>query len=136
MKIYTEISLSNFEPWSGAVDTFNKIYNEGKCDELETILEELYPDGMTETQLNDLLWFEPETVFEWLGIRSEEKIQDEIDELKEELEELVYNWTEECEELELDLDDERQALWVNDYKFDYDELKEKIKELEEELETY
>ena len=136
MKIYTEISLSNFEAWSGAVDTFNKIYNEGKCDELETILEELYPDGMTETQLNDLLWFESETVFEWLGIRSEEKIQDEIDELREELEELVYNWTEECEELELDLDDERQALWVNDYKFDYDELKEKIKELEEELETY
>ena len=36
-------------------------------------LEDLYPDGMDETELNDLLWFEPETVYEWLGIEGEEE---------------------------------------------------------------
>ena len=73
MKIYSETSLENFEAWSGAVDTLDRVREAGKCDELESILEELYPDGMSATELNDLLWFEPETVFEWLGIEEEEE---------------------------------------------------------------
>ena len=73
MKIYSETSLENFEAWSGAVDTLDRVREAGKCDELESILEDLYPDGMSETELNDLLWFEPKTVFEWLGIEEEEE---------------------------------------------------------------
>ena len=73
MRIYSEISLENFEAWSGAVDTIERVREEGKCEELESILEDLYPDGMSETELNDLLWFEPETVYEWLGIEEEEE---------------------------------------------------------------
>ena len=73
MKIYSETNLENFEAWSGAVDTLDRVREAGKCDELESILEDLYPDGMSETELNDLLWFEPETVFEWLGIEEEEE---------------------------------------------------------------
>lgn len=73
MKIYSEISLENFGAWSGAVDTLDRVKEENKCDELENILEEIYPDGMSETELNDLLWFEPEQVFEWLGIEEEEE---------------------------------------------------------------
>lgn len=73
MRIYSETSLENFEAWSGAVDTLERVREAGKCDELESILEELYPDGMSETELNDLLWFEPETVFEWLEIEEEEE---------------------------------------------------------------
>lgn len=77
MKIYSETSLENFEAWSGAVDTLDRVKEEGKCDELEALLEDLYPDGMSETELNDLLWFEPETVFEWLGIEEEEEEEEE-----------------------------------------------------------
>ena len=73
MRIYSETSLENFEAWSGAVDTLDRVREEGKCDELESILEDLYPDGMSKTELNDLLWFEPETVYEWLGIEEEEE---------------------------------------------------------------
>ena len=73
MRIYSETSLENFEAWSGAIDTLDRVREAGKCDELESILEDLYPDGMSETELNDLLWFEPETVFEWLGIEEEEE---------------------------------------------------------------
>lgn len=72
MRIYKEFDFDSFQPWSGAVDTYNRIQEEGKGAALETILDELYPDGMTETELNDLLWFEPETIFEWLGIEEEE----------------------------------------------------------------
>ena len=82
MKIYKEESLSNFEWWSGAEDTAQRIWEERGTEgwnELEAILEDAYPDGMDETELNDLLWFEPETVYEWLGIDGEED-EDEEDE--------------------------------------------------------
>lgn len=73
MKIYKEINLESFEAWGDAIGTLDKVREAGKCDELESIIEELYPDGMSETDFNDLLWFEPETVYEWLGIEEEEE---------------------------------------------------------------
>ena len=80
MKIYKEESLSNFEWWSGAVATADRIWEERGTEgwnELEAILEDAYPDGMDETELNDLLWFEPDTVYEWLGIGDEEDEDEE-----------------------------------------------------------
>lgn len=68
MKIYSETSLDIFCPWAGAKSTYDEIQEAGKLDELEAILEDLYPDGMSDTDLNDLLWFEPELVYEWLGM--------------------------------------------------------------------
>lgn len=73
MKISYDLDLDTFEAWSGAVDTLDRIREEGKTDELEAVLEELYPDGMDETALNDLLWFESETVFGWLGMKTDEE---------------------------------------------------------------
>ena len=61
MTIRYELDLNSFEAWSGAKETLERIQREGKCTELENILEELYPDGMTETELNDLLWFDSES---------------------------------------------------------------------------
>ena len=77
MKLYKELDLTRFEPWSGAVDTYNTIYNAGKLDELESLLEDLYPDGIEETQLNDLLWFDDEWVLESLGISEEDDDEEE-----------------------------------------------------------
>ena len=71
MKITSEMSLKNFKAWSGAKDTLNKLIELDKCDELEFILDDLYPDGLTDTQLNDILWFEDEWIFETLGIEEE-----------------------------------------------------------------
>ena len=68
MKITSEMSLKNFKAWSGAKDTLNKLIELDKCDELEFILDDLYPDGLTDTQLNDLLWFDDEWIYETLGI--------------------------------------------------------------------
>lgn len=65
MKATIELNLVNFEFWSGAKDhEFTNL----ELEQLEFHLEMLYPDGMTETQINDLFWFEEEFLCECLGI--------------------------------------------------------------------
>ena len=54
--------LSSYEPWSGAIETMDKINEAGMFDDLERYLEEIFPDGATITEVNDLLWFDGETV--------------------------------------------------------------------------
>ena len=76
MKITSEISLRNFEGWSGAVDTLNTLTDDQR-DALEANLEELYPDGMDESSLNDFLWFENDTIAEWLGFDDWEDLERE-----------------------------------------------------------
>ena len=73
MKIISDISVQDFDSWSGATETQNRIIEEGKVDEFDNLMEELYPDGLTDTELNDLLRFEEEWIFETLGIDSEEE---------------------------------------------------------------
>ena len=63
--------LSDYTPWSGAVDTWNQIKDENKVNELDSMLEEIYPDGLTMTELNDILWFDSEWVLSSLGIIEE-----------------------------------------------------------------
>ena len=57
MTIKTEQSLSNFEFWAGAKTNAGKL-SEEELDRIEAELEEFYPDGMDETELNDLFWFD------------------------------------------------------------------------------
>ena len=80
MKLYREESLSNFEFWSGARERA-KYLNDNDFDTIESILEELYPEGADETTVNDLFWFEEDTIAEWLGyLDFEELIADRTDE--------------------------------------------------------
>lgn len=71
MKLYRELDIHRFEPWGGAVEICNKIIDADKVIALENLLEELYPDGIEETQLNDLLSFDSEWVLEQLGINDD-----------------------------------------------------------------
>lgn len=59
--------------WSGAVDTLCIISNEGKEAELMEFLDEVYPDGVDEIELNDFLTFEDDYIFNELGINLEEE---------------------------------------------------------------
>jgi gp187 len=68
MKIVT----NKFQPWAGATDTYETIIKNNCLSAFEAMIEELYPNGIEETILNDLLWFEPEFIFEGLGIKIEE----------------------------------------------------------------
>ena len=74
MKIYRECSLTDFEPWGGAKYAYNMMTRE-QLEELEQNLECIYPDGIDETDLNDLLWFEDGTIAEWLGFEDWEALE-------------------------------------------------------------
>ena len=79
MLVNKEVSLKGFEFWSGAVDTV-KYLTDDELETLESILDGLYPNGIDETALNDLFWFDDETIAEWLGYNSFDEIieRDEI----------------------------------------------------------
>ena len=72
MKVYKEMNLRDFKFWSGAKSNAETLTDE----QLATVqynLEEIYQDGMSETQINDFFWFEFDTIREWLGIEDEEE---------------------------------------------------------------
>lgn len=69
MKIIIGKSLENFDAWSGGKDTMDAL-SHSDLERLEQYIEELYPDGITDTQLNDFLWFERDTIAELLGYDS------------------------------------------------------------------
>lgn len=77
MKTYTETTLRNFDAWSGAKDTKEIIIEHNKENDFECLIDELYPDGLSETNLNDILWFEQDWIFESLKIRLEEEDEEE-----------------------------------------------------------
>lgn len=72
-KLYTD-GFGRYKPWSGAVETWNNLEKFDKLDALEQYIDEVYyNEGMgegviNETELNDLLWFEPEHIYEMVGL--------------------------------------------------------------------
>ena len=74
MRVYIDdMTLRNFEAWSGAISTKERIISEGKSEDFDYLIDELYPNGLSETQLNDILWFESDWVFKNLGISNDEE---------------------------------------------------------------
>ena len=88
MKVYKEItSLYDFEPWSGAVETYNKLLKAGKEEEFIDQLEQAFAgEDVSETEINDMLWFEPEECFKLVGLDKDgnEKSDEEEDEDEDE----------------------------------------------------
>ena len=88
MKIYSEISLENFEAWSGGRDTLDVLIEKDLCDQLEAIIDDIEPEeGWSDTEINDLLWFERDTIAQYLGFSDwdtleygEEEAEDEDEE--------------------------------------------------------
>ena len=89
MKIYYEVDIDEFEFWEGGkcvADSFSE-------DDLEAIqnkLEELYPDGMSDTELNDLFWHDEDFVAGLAGYSSFEKVKEGI---KSDEEDEIYDET-------------------------------------------
>ena len=73
--------FSEYKPWGGAVDTWDKIVENNMEIELEQLLEEMFLDDIpTDTQINDLLWFDSDWVLEQLGISDEEEEEEDEEE--------------------------------------------------------
>lgn len=69
-----EKPLKDFEFWSGARDTADRL-NDEQFAIVEQLLEQEQAERvagggepMTETEINDLFWFESDKVFEWAGV--------------------------------------------------------------------
>ena len=59
--------------WSGAADRVADL-TDNQIETILNLLEELYPDGMDETELNDFFWFDDTTYAEWLGYRNVDQL--------------------------------------------------------------
>ena len=71
MKVYKEMNLRDFQFWSDAKPNAETLTGE-QLDMVEYILEDCYPDGIDATTINDMFWFDFDTIREWLGIEDEE----------------------------------------------------------------
>ena len=88
MKYYIETSLENFEAWSGGRDTLDVLIEKGLCDTVEMFLEEVLGEDISDTAINDVLWFERDTIADWCGFSSWEALENgEEEEDEEETEE-------------------------------------------------
>ena len=74
------VDIQSFNPWAGAIDIWEILKAADKLEELDFLLEDAYPDGITATELNDLLWFESDWIYEMLNITDDDvdNIRDEI----------------------------------------------------------
>jgi len=70
LSIVKEVNVSELreELWSGALETLEIIVQEEKLQDLMSLLEDLYPEPVDITTINDLFWFEEIFLFEQLGI--------------------------------------------------------------------
>lgn len=74
MTMTTDISLRNFDFWGGAAD-FTKKLTPSELDTIERILSDYFADAgdyPSQTEINDMFWFESETIAEWLDTTEDE----------------------------------------------------------------
>ena len=68
MKIISEKNLRDFNAWGGAIETKKIILDAGLEEEFEEIINQCSPEGISDTNLNDILWFNRDWVLQILGI--------------------------------------------------------------------
>ena len=63
--------------WSGALQTLDDIERNELEQEFMFLLENIFPDEVDETELNDFIWFDRDYMFEQLGLdENGEKIEE------------------------------------------------------------
>ena len=97
MRYLKESSLYDFPAWSGGADTLEVLKENGDVDTVEEYINEInenQEEPMTDTEVNDILWHERDSIAEYLGYRDWDAY--EIGELEEDDE----DWDDEEEEEE------------------------------------
>ena len=88
MKYTVEESLSDFKAWSGGKDTLDDLWAHDVVDKAEQYIEEITAgreELPTQTEINDILWFERDEIYRYCGIYN--AVYNEDDEEEEEEEE-------------------------------------------------
>lgn len=136
LKIYTS-SLSNFHPSERAKDLWDEIKENHKEEDLEYMLETLYPDGISDVALDDLLCYEEDWIRDLIDLPLEdEETEDSIPDEDETLDDLddediepldVESDIESEDDIEpIEYDDEKDE--IEEPKIDNDSEKDKSKE--------
>ena len=73
MKIITETTFKDFNAWYGAKKTKKIILDAGLEENFEMLIDEYYPNGISDTKLNLMLWYNADWILEKLGIEEEEE---------------------------------------------------------------
>ena len=66
MRVWKDVNLRDFNFWSGGADRA-KLLTAEELDKIEEYLEVEYPEGIKETELNDLFWFDFKLICELIG---------------------------------------------------------------------
>lgn len=78
LRICREMSLAEFEFWPEARERTDYLSSD-ELNRIEQILEQLYPEGLSEDELNVLFWLEDATIAEWLGHESFAEIMERME---------------------------------------------------------
>lgn len=76
MRYYVEESLCNFQFWSGAKENANLLTLQ-EFEQIEFELSNIYPEGLEDTQINDIFWFDFDFIAQLLGYEDEEEFRKE-----------------------------------------------------------
>ena len=99
MTYTVETSLADFPAWSGAVHTLDVLIEKDLCDTVEACLVDVLGEYPTDTEINDMLWFETDAIAEWCGFSSWEALENgEEEEEETEEEEAENNFSRWCNE--------------------------------------
>ena len=98
MTYTVETSLADFPAWSGAVHTLDVLIEKDLCDTVETCLVDVLGEYPTDTEINDILWFETDAIAEWCGFSSWEALENGEEEEETEEEEADNNFSRWCNE--------------------------------------
>ena len=111
LKVFTS-DLRNFHPSQRSESLWNEIKEANKIEDLEYALETLYPDGIGDVALDDMLSYEEEWIRDLIGlsenpVEEEPKVMDEFDD--EDVEPVDEFEVEEEEDIEpVDFEDETE----------------------------
>tara|TARA_R100000781_G_scaffold105953_1_gene69846 strand:+ start:1433 stop:1711 length:279 start_codon:yes stop_codon:yes gene_type:complete len=73
-KIVSFTDLKDFKFWAGAKELASKLTRQ-ELEYIQEFLRYVYPDGMTETMVNDLFWFESDWICESIGLDVEKVLE-------------------------------------------------------------
>ena len=86
MKYTVEESLQDFKAWSGGKDTLDDLWTHDVVDKAEEYIDILFEDSdelPTQTEINDILWFERDEIYKYCGIYRDVYGEDEEEEEEE-----------------------------------------------------
>lgn len=84
MKYTVEESLQDFEAWSGGKTTLDDLWAYDVVDKAEEYIDmvfEGYEEPPTQTEINDVLWFERDEIYRYCGIYKDAYGEDEEEDL-------------------------------------------------------